>query len=200
MAICLYCETASAQYPEVSEEPYHKPIFEHGCFRYLSVRANPGDTTGYHVHRNPILYLTIQGTEVWLDDAGREPRTAALKTGWVGSDGYENGDTLLHRFAAIGDTPLRIVAVERIGPCTNFDHPPTDPFYQKHGFSVYSMDWATYIDGGYFEHVAAVVPPLPIYREGWATYGAGYVIRPSDKGYMPAPGVEVVWIVVPNRP
>jgi hypothetical protein len=197
--MCLLCKTAAAQYPDVSDEPYHMPIFGHDCFRYLNVSANPGDTTNYHVHRNPILYLTIMGSEVWLDEASREPRTVKLSTGWTGSDGYGNGDTLLHRFAVVGDSPLHIIAVEIIGTCANVDHPPTDPFYQEHGFSVYELDWASYMDGGYFEKFPAVVPPFPIHREGWVTYGAGYLIRPSEEGYMPPPGVEVVYIVLPTK-
>lgn len=204
-AIIMWCvfswKPLKAQYPDVHEEPFHVPVYEWDCLRFLSVRANPGDTTAYHVHRNPIVYLTIQGTEVWLDDVGSDPRTASLPDAWVGSDLYGPGDTLLHRFAVSGESSLKIVAVERLGDCAvTYDKPTGEPFYKENGFSVYAVDWDTYVNRQYYSKFPAVVPPEPIFREGWVKYGSGHILRPGEEGSgtVHAPGVEVLWMVVPS--
>jgi len=196
------CVPAMGQHPDVHEESYHVPIFEWDCLRFLNVRANPGDTTAYHIHRNPICYITIHGSEVWLDDAGNDPRRVNLPDAWVGSDHYNNGDTLLHRFSVVGEDALFIIAVERMGPCeSSYDKPVGDPFYSENGFSIYSVDWDTYLNERYDIKFPAIVPPQPIYRAGWAKYEPGYVLQPVEQGsdHTHMPGVEILWVVTPSN-
>lgn len=189
---------AVAQYPDVHEEPFHQPMYGWDCLRFLNVRAAPGDTTALHVHRNPILYLTVSGTEVWLDEPGQEPRVQALRTGWVGSHAHSANDTLVHRFAVTGPDPLHILAIERLEGCTRLDLPLEKPFYEGAGFAVYAIGWGTYVNRGYVNRFPVVIPPAPILMPGGATYSAGHVLRPVDKGYAHAHGVEVVWIALPT--
>jgi hypothetical protein len=187
----------------VHEEPFHVPIYEWDCFRFLSVRAAPGDTTAYHIHRNPILYLSIQGAEVWLDDVGKDPRVVQLSEAWVGSDVYGLGDTLLHRFSVRGENPLHILAVERTRSCVEqqFERPIVEPFYRGNGFAVYAITWEEYMQRGYYKEFPVVVPPQPISREGWANYSAGHILKPvpKDADFAHAAGVEVLWVVLPLR-
>lgn len=205
LALTIVCILPSAsleaQHPEVHEERFHVPLYEWDCLRFLNVRAKPGDTTAYHVHRNPIIYLTMEGAEVWLDDAGKSPRVVPLTDGWVGSDVYGDGDTLLHRFAVRGEKSLHILAVEITGTCSHkVEKPLTAPFYSDNGFEVYAIAWEEYIERGYFKQFPAIVPPLPITREGWVRYSAGHILKPvaADSRHMHAPGVEVLWVVLPK--
>ena len=49
---------ASAQLP-VRLEPRHRNIFENDKVRILDVRFGPGDTTLYHEHRTPSVFVTL---------------------------------------------------------------------------------------------------------------------------------------------
>lgn len=189
------------QHPEVHEEPYHRPFYQWDCLRFLQVKASPGDTTAYHIHRNPILYICLEGAELWLDDAGREPRVLELAKGWVGSNTYGGQDTLLHRFAVRGSSDLRILAVERTGLCTTYATPGDLPFYSRDGFRLYAIDRQTYISREYYAQYPAIIPPGPIrYGENAVSYAAGHIIKPYTRrdGYAPIPGVEVLWLLLPE--
>lgn len=197
----MSCASLYAQHPDVHEEPYHVPLYEWDCLRFLNVRAKPGDTTAYHVHRNPIIYLTMEGAEVWLDDVGKKPRVVPLPEGWVGSDAYGGTDTLLHRFAVRGEKELHILAVEFTGICSlEVKKPLAAPFYSDNGFAVYAVAWEEYMEREYFKQFPAIVPPLPITREGWVRYSAGHILKPvaADSRHAHAPGVEVLWVVLPH--
>ncbi len=205
VVFCILLASASyaqAQHPDVHQEPYHVPVYEWDCFRFLLVKARPGDTTGYHIHRNPILYITVEGAHVWLDDKGAAPRITQLADGWVGSNTYSDADTLLHRFAVVGGSALHILAVERIGECSYMEPPTGMPFYSRDGFSLYAVDWHTYISRTYYSKYPVIVPPKPIKTSGAsATYGAGHLIKPyqGERGYGPMEGVEVVWVLIPTN-
>jgi uncharacterized protein (DUF885 family)/quercetin dioxygenase-like cupin family protein len=59
----------------VYHEPHHRQLFASGTTRILEGQFPPGDTSWYHVHTEPILYLTLststQRTQVLGEDWGR---------------------------------------------------------------------------------------------------------------------------------
>src|SRR5215475_10652473 len=59
----------------VYHEPHHRQLFAKGTTRILEGSVPPGDTSWYHVHAEPVLYLTLsasaQRTQVLGDDWGR---------------------------------------------------------------------------------------------------------------------------------
>lgn len=58
----------------VYHEPHHRQLFASGTTRILEGQVPPGDTTWYHVHTEPILYMTLsastQRTQVLGEDWG----------------------------------------------------------------------------------------------------------------------------------
>ena len=50
-----------AQVP-VREEPRHKPVLENEYFRLLDVWLSAGDTTMYHIHATPSLFVILSST------------------------------------------------------------------------------------------------------------------------------------------
>jgi hypothetical protein len=46
----------------VHEEPRHQPVFHNKAFRILNVRLAPGDTTLYHLHHTPSLFINFTST------------------------------------------------------------------------------------------------------------------------------------------
>jgi uncharacterized protein (DUF885 family)/quercetin dioxygenase-like cupin family protein len=59
----------------VYHEPHHRQLFAKGTTRILEGQVPPGDTSWYHVHTEPVLYLTLsasaQRTQVLGEDWGR---------------------------------------------------------------------------------------------------------------------------------
>jgi uncharacterized protein (DUF885 family)/quercetin dioxygenase-like cupin family protein len=46
----------------VYKEPHHRQLFVHGTTRILEGSVPPGDTSWYHVHAEPVLYLTLSAS------------------------------------------------------------------------------------------------------------------------------------------
>jgi uncharacterized protein (DUF885 family)/quercetin dioxygenase-like cupin family protein len=59
----------------VYHEPHHRQLFAKGTTRILEGSVPPGDTSWYHTHAEPVLYLTLsasaQRTQVLGEDWGR---------------------------------------------------------------------------------------------------------------------------------
>jgi hypothetical protein len=108
--IISLCVTVKSQVP-VREEPRHKPVLQNQYFRLLDVWLPPGDTTMYHIHATPSLFVVLSSTltasqikgGAWASD-----RSAAGKT-WYRS--FIN-DTLVHRVANIDTVPFHVNDIE----------------------------------------------------------------------------------------
>jgi hypothetical protein len=83
--IVLFCQLAFTQAQVlVHEEPRHHPVFQNEKIRILNVLLPPGDTTQYHVHHTPSLFLFFTSTTT-----GSQLQNAAASTG------RSSGGTLL---------------------------------------------------------------------------------------------------------
>ncbi|MFT4770594.1 MAG: hypothetical protein ACI9CP_001164 [Cryomorphaceae bacterium] len=126
-------------YPFVHKEYFHEPIFENGQIRVLNVSASRGDTTAFHRHCYPILYITLKGTMVSLKEPSSKWKEVELPAGWIGHDLYQNDSCYVHRFAISGDGNLHIVAIEALEESEpiSLGFAPT---YMDEGFSVFEID------------------------------------------------------------
>lgn len=56
----------------VSKEPLHKNVFENEYLRVLDVRISPGDTTLFHKHETPSVFISLHpvktGSKVIIED------------------------------------------------------------------------------------------------------------------------------------
>jgi hypothetical protein len=56
----------------VSKEPLHKNVFENNYLRVLDVRISPGDTTQFHKHETPSVFISLHpvrtGSQVIVED------------------------------------------------------------------------------------------------------------------------------------
>jgi uncharacterized protein (DUF885 family)/quercetin dioxygenase-like cupin family protein len=71
----------------VFHEPHHRQLFAKGTTRILEGQVPPGDTSWYHVHTEPVLYLTLsasaQRTQVLGEDWGRGRGEGGAQAGAV---------------------------------------------------------------------------------------------------------------------
>jgi len=99
-------------FPLVHQEQFHKPLYEDETIRLLDVRASKNDTTSFHMHCLPILYITLAGTEVALQTYTDQWKRVSLPTGWIGHDIYHRDSCFTHRFSVVGESSLQIAAIE----------------------------------------------------------------------------------------
>ena len=142
LLMTLLCHTIYSQsedYPFVHEEEFHQPIFENDQIRVLNVRASYGDTTAFHRHCNPILYVAIEGTTVSLKEPTNSWKKAELPKGWIGQDIFQSDSCFVHRFAIPVEGRLHIIAVEALKNTDEISL-SSAPIHREEGFSVYKIE------------------------------------------------------------
>lgn len=81
VATCAAAVVALAQPNDpivpVHEEPRHRLVFDSPGTKILDVQIPPGDTTLFHTHRDPILYVTMSTSQTRSQTLGQE---------WTGGD------------------------------------------------------------------------------------------------------------------
>lgn len=110
----------------VYDEPHHRQLFQHGPVRIIDLQLPPGETSWFHTHEWPILYVTLGITDVRMQpldgewtgaeprgDAGGvatpyeqppEPVSATTTTSYI-------EEPLTHRVENVGNRLFRAVAV-----------------------------------------------------------------------------------------
>jgi quercetin dioxygenase-like cupin family protein len=87
-----------AQVVPVREEPRHKPVIVNEYFRVLDVNIPPGDTTLFHIHETPSLFVRFTNTyvAVQVKDSAWSKKNRSTK----GSADYDYfGYSRVHRVA-----------------------------------------------------------------------------------------------------
>jgi hypothetical protein len=100
----------SAQVP-VREEPRHKPVLQNKYFRLLDVWMPPKDTSLFHIHAIPSLFLQLSTTTIGTQIMGKEWVIEKFVTGKSWYRSFLN-DTLIHRVANLDNTPLHVTDIE----------------------------------------------------------------------------------------
>lgn len=124
---------------QVSEEPYHRPVIRNRYFRLLDVWLQPGDTTGYHVHSTPSVFLHFTSTGTGSQVKGgswTHERSVAGKT-WFRSFA---GDTLVHRVCNNDTIPFHVTDAELLSayrPGSPFTAMPFDVVLENEKVIVY---------------------------------------------------------------
>ncbi len=118
---------AFAQAPvPMHEEPRHRLVLTHQQVRVMDVKINPGDTTLFHVHDVPALYVAVSAAPVDLQllngkwggthpaaDPGRKPGDVNVDTSYV-------RQPLTHRVTNVGSQLFNLIAI------TNSTMSPSD--------------------------------------------------------------------------
>lgn len=111
--LCYSC-VLSAQV-QVSKEPRHKKALENKYVRLLDVHIQPGDTSLFHIHSTPSVFLHFTNTVVCSQIKGREWVTAKNTQGYVWYRSFVN-DTLVHRVSNCDTVPFHVTDVELLSP------------------------------------------------------------------------------------
>ena len=82
IAVFFYSVFASAQL-NVRDEPRHHNVFENEFIRVLDVHLGPKDTTLYHLHNTPSVFITLANVKVGSQLAGQQPQKGANLSGLI---------------------------------------------------------------------------------------------------------------------
>jgi hypothetical protein len=66
---------------QVRDEPRHHNVFENEFIRILDVHLGPGDTTQYHLHNIPSVFITLVNVKVGSQLKGQQPQKGANISG-----------------------------------------------------------------------------------------------------------------------
>ena len=102
---------------QVYAEPMHQLVFEKGEVKILDVQIMPHDTTQFHIHSNPMFYVSLG----WQKDAAQllNGEWGAYDAEWPG--GEVDSDTsyaltpIVHRATNGGTTVSRLIGIVNMG-------------------------------------------------------------------------------------
>jgi hypothetical protein len=114
----------------VHQEPRHHLVLDVPGTRILDVQIPPGDTTLYHTHSDPILYVTMSTSQTRSQTLGRDwtggdapsrtepgatadvfPRATAVRPGRMTSTTSYANAPLTHRVNNVGQTLFRLIGI-----------------------------------------------------------------------------------------
>ena len=101
---------------EISGQVATRVLFENGRIRVWEMALDPGQASDWHTHLNDYVFVNLAPAKISLKVSDREPINRALGQGFtqyvaVGPEGEAK-----HQLINIGDTPLRQVLIELLGP------------------------------------------------------------------------------------
>lgn len=108
--ILLYSFALTAQV-QVSKEPRHNNALENKYVRLLNVNILSGDTSLFHIHSTPSVFLHFTTTVVCSQIKGEEWVTAKNTQGYAWYRSFIN-DTLVHRVSNCDTVPFHVTDVE----------------------------------------------------------------------------------------
>lgn len=114
----LMISTALTAQVQVSKEPRHKPVLENKYFRLLDVWLPAGDTTQYHVHSTPSLFLHLSNTAISSQVKGGK---WVKEQSMVGKTWYRSftSDSMIHRVCNNDTIPLHVTDTELLSMYNN---------------------------------------------------------------------------------
>ena len=119
----LAAKTYAQQVVEVRDEPFHKPVFQNKIIRLIDAIIPPGDTSLYHRHQLPSLFVFLEQTKIGMQDLGQAPGQMLTTIGQTWFNGYEKGPQIHRVWSSEEKTNLHAIDIEIL----KFNPNDTDP-------------------------------------------------------------------------
>ena len=107
---------------QVRNEPRHHNVFENEFVRILDVYLPPNDTTQYHIHNTPSVFIILTNTNVGSQLIGMQPQKGANITGEVSYDSLSTPRT--HRVWNEDSAWFHVMDIELTSKRANLRIPP----------------------------------------------------------------------------
>ena len=111
---------------QVSKEPRHHVAFENKFVRILDVWLPPHDTSQFHIHSTPSLFLPLSTANVSSQIQGKEWTSERMETGksWYRSF---SPDSMIHRVSNIDTIPFHVADIEMLSTYDSINSPKIKP-------------------------------------------------------------------------
>jgi alpha-glucosidase (family GH31 glycosyl hydrolase) len=100
---------------QVSKEPFHKMAMENQYFRLLDVKLKPGDTTQFHIHSTPSVFIQFTNTRVSSQLKDQQWKHDINTAGNVVYKDYAQ-DSIIHRVTNCDTDPFHVTDMELLSP------------------------------------------------------------------------------------
>ena len=104
---------------QASQEPFHPIVFENKYIRILDVLLPPGDTTQFHIHSTPSLFVYFTNTNVALQIKGKDWIKSRTVSGNTRYTAYTPDTPLIHRVTNLDSFPFHVNDIEILSSYTN---------------------------------------------------------------------------------
>src|SRR5260221_10243708 len=101
----------SAQVP-VSKEPSHHVVFTNEKIRVLNVLLPPGDTTLYHIHSTPSVFISLSTTRTGSQLINEQAMYSNSVPGNIGFENLSAPHTRTHRVWNADRATFHVIDVE----------------------------------------------------------------------------------------
>lgn len=109
--IILHFQIIAAQVL-VSQEPRHHPVFENEQVRILNVILPPGDTTLYHIHNTPSVFIPFTKTLTGSQKLDESPGEGTSTAGAVWFENLSPPAIKIHRVWNLDTSDFHVIDVE----------------------------------------------------------------------------------------
>lgn len=100
---------------QVSKEPMHRPVLENKYVRILDVEVKKGDTTAFHIHSTPSMFVYRSSVTIATQVKGEKWVKEKTETGKAWFRSF-SPDSLVHRVANADSLPLLVNDIEILNP------------------------------------------------------------------------------------
>jgi hypothetical protein len=104
----------------VHEEPRHRPVFQGQGVRILNVLLPPGDTTQYHIHQTPSVFIFLSNTESGSQLQGGMAITGKNIAGRVLYEDLSPPHVRIHKVWNMDKDTMRVLDIELLSKDTGF--------------------------------------------------------------------------------
>jgi len=115
----------------VSQEPYHRVVFENDRVRILNVMLPPGDTTQYHVHSTPSVFIGLSTSHPGSQLYNQQPAAGLFIAGSAFFEDLSAPHTRIHRVWNRDSFMFHVMDVELLGRERAFKQPVLKAKYTR---------------------------------------------------------------------
>ncbi len=108
----------------VHEEPRHHPVFQNDEIRILNVLLPPGDTTQYHIHHTPSVFILLTSTLTGSQLKGAAPSGGKSTAGSMYFENLSAPHLRVHRVWNMDKDTFHVMDIELLASDTGFVRRP----------------------------------------------------------------------------
>jgi hypothetical protein len=120
----LLCSIHLAAQVAVSKERRHHLVFENDKVRILNVLLPPGDTTQYHLHSTPSVFISFTKTLTVSQRINEQPESGTSAAGNLLFEDLSAPHTKVHRVWNMDTSVFHVMDVELLGKDSGFTLKP----------------------------------------------------------------------------